>query len=105
MTFFKKIVIFVIFSQLFSLKGVTQGIIVQGIVRDAFDNRGLENAHVKILNSDSNVVALVTTEIPYTVIHSEVAVKKNKNPNSGAFFECLVPKNGSYTAVVSMMGY
>ncbi|WP_147639871.1 TonB-dependent receptor [Paraprevotella xylaniphila] len=105
MTFFKKIVIFVIFSQLFSLKGVTQGIIVQGIVRDAFDNRGLENAHVKILNSDSNVVALVTTEIPYTVIHSEGAVKKNKNPNSGAFFECIVPKNGSYTAVVSMMGY
>ena len=63
-------------------------------MRDAFDNRGLENAHVKILNSDSNVVALVTTEIPYTVIHSEGAVKKNKNPNSGAFFECIVPKNG-----------
>ena len=104
MTFFKKIVILVIFSQLFSLKGVAQGIIVQGIVRDAFDNCGLENAHVQILNSDSNVVAFATTEIPYTAIQFESSVKKNNNPNSGAVFECIVPKNGNYIAVVSMMG-
>lgn len=93
----------IIFS--FCMNGLAQGILVGGAVRDAYDNIGLENAQVMILDKDSNIVAVTTTEIPYTKIQSEGSVRSYKNVNSGAIFECTVPKGGNYTVEVRMIGY
>ncbi len=101
----KKVTIPIIFTLLFCLNGMAQEIIIQGIVRDAFDNKGLENAQVQILNSDSNMVAIGATKIPFTTERNGNHARSYKDLNSGAVFEVTVPEGSRYTAVVSMMGY
>ena len=94
----------VLLSLLFTLKGMAQGIIVQGAVRDAFDDTALEGAHVHILDGDSNVVARTAATVPYTTVRSGNTAHSYKDPTRGAVFECTVPKGGDYTVVASMVG-
>ncbi len=93
------------FAMLFCINGIAQDIIIQGIVRDAFDNTGVENAQVQIFSSDSNLVDVGATKIPFITERYGNNARSYKDPNSGAVFEVTVPKGGGYTAVVSMMGY
>ena len=101
----KHLTALLLLSLLFTLKGMAQGIIVQGAVRDAFDDTALEGAHVHILDGDSNVVARTAATVPYTTVRSGNTAHRYKDPSRGAVFECTVPKGGDYTVVASMVGY
>ena len=68
----KHLTALLLLSLLFPLKGMAQGIIVQGAVRDAFDDTALEGAHVHILDGDSNVVARTAATVPYTPVQSGI---------------------------------
>ena len=101
----KHLTALLLLSLLFPLKGMAQGIIVQGAVRDAFDDTALEGAHVHILDGDSNVVARTAATVPYTTVRSGNTAHSYKDPTRGAVFECTVPTGGDYTVVASMVGY
>lgn len=101
----KKTLMFLIITLQTCQVAMSQTLVVKGTIRDAFDNTGLEKAHVKILNSDSSVVAQATATIPFTSVQTDGNTRTFKNVNSGAVFECSISGHGDYTAVVSMVGY